>query len=307
MKSRVAAALLVLFGLSAGSLFAQKYEVDPYAGGFFPTSSESVGRFRNEGMYGLRGGRFIGDHFEFGGNFDYLTHFDLKQNNPTMVTLDNAGIFRPSVHAIEYGAMLRYNFTGPHWFGPRVTPYVTGGVGALTAMVKSLSNSANASNAALIAQANANNGTTNSASGFNNSSVFLGGNTANNTAANSNNTTTNPFGPSSTSTTSANPFGAGTTTMGSTATTTTTAGSNPFGVNNSATSNVTSMASAGFVLNDGDTFLTLTYGFGIKALNLWGPMGLHLDVAGHTMPNFFGHQMSWPQATGGLTFTWGER
>ena len=61
MKIRVAAVLLILFGLSAGSVFAQKYEVDPYAGGFFPTSSESVGRFRNEGMYGLRGGRFFGD------------------------------------------------------------------------------------------------------------------------------------------------------------------------------------------------------------------------------------------------------
>jgi len=113
---------------------------------FFPTSSESVGRFRNEGMYGLRGGRFMGDHFELGGNFDYITHFDLKPNNPTMLALDAAGLFRPSVHAIEYGMMMRYNFAGPSWFGPRVTPYVTGGVGALTVMVHGLSNDAVNSN-----------------------------------------------------------------------------------------------------------------------------------------------------------------
>src|SRR6516225_7948813 len=101
MKTRVAAVLLILFGLSAGSLFAQKYELDPYAGGFFPTSSASVGRFRNEGMYGVRGGVYLGDHLQVGGNFNYIPHFDLKTNNPTMLELDNAGIFRPSVNAIE--------------------------------------------------------------------------------------------------------------------------------------------------------------------------------------------------------------
>lgn len=306
MKTRVAAVLLIMFGLSAGSLFAQKYEVDPYAGGFFPTSSESVGRFRNEGMYGVRGGVFLGDHFQVGGNFNYISHFDLKTNNPTMTELDNAGIFRPPVRAYEYGALMHYNFAGPSWFGSRVTPYLTGGVGALRAVIKPLSNEALASNNATIAQMNALNGTTTTTNGFNNSSVFVssGAYTVTTTTP-----TSNPFGATtSTASPSTNPFGASSTVSGiATTSTTTISTGNPFSSSNAAVTNISNITNNGFILTDGDTFLTLTYGFGIKGLNLWGPMGLHLEVAGHTMPNFFGHQMTWPQATAGLTFTWGER
>jgi hypothetical protein len=61
------------------------------------------------------------------------------------------------------------------------------------------------------------------------------------------------------------------------------------------------------VMNDGDTFLTLNYGGGVKAMNLWGPVGLRADVRGRTIPNFYGETTSWPEVTGGITFTWGER
>jgi len=61
------------------------------------------------------------------------------------------------------------------------------------------------------------------------------------------------------------------------------------------------------MMSDGDTFLTLNYGGGIKAMNLWGPVGLRADVRGRSLPNFYGKSMHWPELTGGLTFTWGER
>jgi len=60
------------------------------------------------------------------------------------------------------------------------------------------------------------------------------------------------------------------------------------------------------LLNDGDTFLTVDYGGGIKAMNLWGPMGLRADIKGRTLPNFFGQTLTWPELTGGVTFTWGR-
>ena len=60
-------------------------------------------------------------------------------------------------------------------------------------------------------------------------------------------------------------------------------------------------------LHDGATFFAVNYGGGIKALNLWGPMGFRADVRGRTLPNFYGKEMSWPEITGGLTFAWGER
>ena len=61
------------------------------------------------------------------------------------------------------------------------------------------------------------------------------------------------------------------------------------------------------VLSDGDTFFTVNYGGGVKAMNVWGPVGLRADVRGRTIPNFFHESPSWPEVTGGLLFSWGER
>jgi hypothetical protein len=61
------------------------------------------------------------------------------------------------------------------------------------------------------------------------------------------------------------------------------------------------------VLDRKDTFLTFSYGVGLKATRLWGPMGLFADFRGRTVPNFFGHGNSWPELNGGLNFTWGEK
>jgi hypothetical protein len=61
------------------------------------------------------------------------------------------------------------------------------------------------------------------------------------------------------------------------------------------------------VMDDGDTFFMFSYGGGIKAMNMWGPLGLRADIRGRTIPNFYGHVTSWPEITGGLLFSWGER
>lgn len=61
------------------------------------------------------------------------------------------------------------------------------------------------------------------------------------------------------------------------------------------------------VLDDGDTFFTFSYGGGVKALRLWGPMGFFGDFRGRTIPNLFGHGTNWPELSAGLTFSWGER
>ena len=61
------------------------------------------------------------------------------------------------------------------------------------------------------------------------------------------------------------------------------------------------------VLDNGDTFFTISYGGGIKALRMWGPVGLRADVRGRTAPNFFGNSLNWwPELTGAVTFSWGE-
>ncbi len=59
-------------------------------------------------------------------------------------------------------------------------------------------------------------------------------------------------------------------------------------------------------LDDGDTFFVVSYGGGLKAERLWGPMGLRFDLRGRTMPHIFGDSATWLETTGGLTFSWGE-
>src|SRR5689334_12957766 len=74
----VAASVFVLLACSA--VFAQtRYEVYPYGGGYFPLSdSSNFGRFRNAGIVGVKGGVVIPSNWEFGGNFGYLNHFEIR-------------------------------------------------------------------------------------------------------------------------------------------------------------------------------------------------------------------------------------
>ena len=34
---------------------------------------------------------------------------------------------------------------------------------------------------------------------------------------------------------------------------------------------------------------------------------IRADIRGRTLPNFIGESMNWPEITGGVTFSWGER
>src|SRR5215471_432827 len=61
------------------------------------------------------------------------------------------------------------------------------------------------------------------------------------------------------------------------------------------------------ILDSGDTWFTVNYGGGLKAANLWGPLGVRVDVRGRTLPNFFRSSTSWIEATGGLLFSFGQR
>jgi hypothetical protein len=61
------------------------------------------------------------------------------------------------------------------------------------------------------------------------------------------------------------------------------------------------------VLGSSDTFLTFSYGGGVKTDRIWGPMGFFGDIRGRAVPNFFSSTFNWPELSAGLTFSWGER
>jgi hypothetical protein len=219
--------IIVVLCVFAATLHAQQVEVYPNAGGFWPRPvnfGDMNTDVKNEGIYGLKGGVFLNPNVQVEGSFGYMNHFE-PRNIPS--SLDSSfGIAPQTIYGLLFDVNGAWNFGQRQLFGTRVSPYVTAGVGGLTAEVRHTT-------AALIA-----------------GSFY----------------TTDP-------TTGAPVLSNG----------------------------------RRIVLNDGDTFLTVNYGGGIKALNLWGPMGLRADIRGRTLPNFYGKSLHWPELTGGLTFSWGER
>src|SRR5438128_78927 len=71
-------ALCGFFCLAGVAAFAQQAEIHPYAGGFFPKTNTDIGRFRNEGMYGVKAGGMVSQGVELGGNFGYINHFEMR-------------------------------------------------------------------------------------------------------------------------------------------------------------------------------------------------------------------------------------
>jgi hypothetical protein len=60
-------------------------------------------------------------------------------------------------------------------------------------------------------------------------------------------------------------------------------------------------------ISSGNTFFTINYGGGFKAMNLWGPVGFRVDLRGRNIPNFYHSSTNWFEPTAGLLFSFGER
>src|SRR5689334_17261640 len=90
------AAVVVLAGLFATSLCAQDVELYPNAGGVFPMRMDQLSgnKFKGEGIYGLKGGVFIGQNVQIEGSFGYLNHFELK--NPPNSFNPGFGVVQPT-------------------------------------------------------------------------------------------------------------------------------------------------------------------------------------------------------------------
>ena len=63
---------LSLIGVFAMTATAQKFEIHPYAGGFFSGKAAAVLNVKNQPMYGIKGGMFLNKNFEVEGHFGYI-------------------------------------------------------------------------------------------------------------------------------------------------------------------------------------------------------------------------------------------
>jgi hypothetical protein len=125
MKPKLFAALASVVAIATMSLhpvWAQTYEISPYAGRFFPTEFADAGDFKDEGIYGVRGGAFVLNDLLVEGNFGYINHFEFEQTDPES-------------RALLWEASGSYHFFSNR--GP-VTPFVTGGVGGLTVALENV-------------------------------------------------------------------------------------------------------------------------------------------------------------------------
>ena len=204
----VCIALVISVAALPSTVYAQRYEVHPYAGGFFPGPNGTLGDFRSEGIYGVKSGVFVTTNFEAGGNLGYINHFEPNSSNPVSqnVALDGN---RHSTRALIWEGEGSYHFPTRMLTRGGVTPYVVIGVGGLTT----------AANAA--------------------GSVLLGG------------------------------------------------------PQTDVEGNV-APAERTIMLQNRDTFFTFSYGGGIKAMRLLGPVGLRADIRGRTHSQLSGklHQLA---------------
>jgi len=218
------ASIALVLGVFAATLAAQQVEVYPNAGAYWPSKTD-FGKIKSDGIYGLKAGMFLDQNVQLEGSFGYLNHFE---NGSLANPLNPAfGIPTRSVYGLLYDVNGAWNFGSRNFVGHRISPFVSLGVGGLTAYVKHADSV----------------------------DIIGGGFTGINPVT---------FQP----------------------------------IPNDARR---------VVMDDGDTCFTFNYGGGVKAMNLWGPMGVRADFRGRTIPNWYGQTMSWPEITGGVVLTWGER
>jgi len=111
-------------------LSAQRVEFYPNAGVILPQHNINGGGFSADGIYGLKGGVFLGQNTQLEGSFGYLNHFQLRNSpNPFNPTF---GITQPTVRGFLYDANVVYNFGERQFLSTRISPFVVAGAGGLT-------------------------------------------------------------------------------------------------------------------------------------------------------------------------------
>ena len=197
--------VLVFIVTAPGIVMAQRFEIHPYAGGFFPAKWADTTSLNSDGLYGARGGIYLTEALEVEGNWSYINHFTFEDRDV-------------GTRAMLWDVDGSYSFPGLTL--NRFEPFATFGIGAVKINTR----------------------------GPQNQRILLLDPTFRNPDS-----TMSPV-----------------------------------------------------VLTNGQSFLALNYGGGIKASRLRGPIGVRTDLHVRTMPNFFGHANHWFEVTAGVNIAWGE-
>ena len=135
MQSSVKRILLLAaltIGISSLPLFAQEYEVHPYAGGMWMSDYNSTLTFKTPGVWGLKGGAYLTDHVMLEGNAGWINQINFKG-------------YSTRTGGVLYEGAVNYNFNQSWVHG--AVPFVSFGMGGLT--VKTRNGTVNNTNQAL--------------------------------------------------------------------------------------------------------------------------------------------------------------
>jgi len=129
---------LALFGFAIApiSLFAQSAEINPYGGYVWPQNFTGLGDFKGSQILGVRGGGYVTDYFEIGGNYYWNNHFQPTNGNQAAHFAGDRGFPQGAVRANVWEAEFTYHFTKQSLFGSSVRPYLVLGGGGLTTRIK---------------------------------------------------------------------------------------------------------------------------------------------------------------------------
>jgi hypothetical protein len=130
------------------SLGSTQWEINPYAGWYWSgANGAGVGRFFNTQYLGVRGGGYITQNFELGGNWNWTNHFQPNQSNTGSALAGALGFPQARVRANLWEVEYTYNFAKRSYFGATaVRPYIVGSTGGLTTNLKSVDNDNNNNN-----------------------------------------------------------------------------------------------------------------------------------------------------------------
>jgi hypothetical protein len=117
--------LFVVTVVFTASAWAQRAEIYPNAGFFWPDTMNNGARMKSDGIYGVKGGVFLNQNVQLEGSFGYINHFELRQPIPSPM----------SARAFLYDVNGVYNFGQRQFLNARISPFISVGAGGLTSYI----------------------------------------------------------------------------------------------------------------------------------------------------------------------------
>jgi len=128
------ALILCVLTVCAATLSAQRAEIYPNAGYFWPDTMNNGQRLKSDGIYGMKGGVFMGQNAQLEGSFGYVNHFEMRQ--PPNTFNPGFGIVQPTVFGLLYDVNGTYNFGERQFLNKRISPFLSVGAGGLTTEIR---------------------------------------------------------------------------------------------------------------------------------------------------------------------------